>query len=333
MRFENPLMFHVFWLVGLLAVFLFYGYQQRRKRLGAFIESKLHSSMAKNFDQSRWVYKNSLILAVFIFSVIALARPQWGFEWQEIKREGVDIIIAVDTSRSMLASDVKPNRLERTKLAIYDLLKELKGDRVGLMAFSGSAFMVCPLTVDTGGFSLSLRELDTHTVSRGGTNIGEAIQEALKSYDQTPSRYKAVVIITDGDNLEGDPLAQAQKAKESGVKIYTIGIGTSEGELIQLENENGTKEFLKDEAGNFVKSRLNEKLLKEIALKTDGAYVRASGAEFGLDTIYEQEISKFEKRELKTKMDKRYFERFQIPLAIATLLLVIEICIPTRRKE
>ena len=333
MRFENPFMFNLLWLVFLAGIFLFYAFQRRQKRLEIFVQSKLLPDVVKNSDSSKLVLKNILIIAVMIFAVIALARPQWGFEWREVKRQGVDIIVAIDTSKSMLATDVKPNRLERTKLAIHDLVRKLKGDRIGLVAFSGSAFMVCPLTVDYNGFLLSLKELDTNTVSRGGTNIGEAIHEALKSYDETPSQYKAVVIITDGDNLEGDPLAAAKQAKDKEIKLYTIGIGTPDGELIQIDNESGQKEFLKDSQGNIVKSRLNEKLLQEIASKTEGAYVRASGAEFGLDKIYDQEISKFEKRELNQKMDKRYFERFQIPLSLATLLLVIELCIPTRKRE
>lgn len=333
MRFENPSMLNFLWLAILFGAFLYFSFKNRQNRLEKFVEAKLLTDVAKNADASKIIWKNYLIIVVIILTAMALARPQWGFEWREVKREGVDIIVAVDVSKSMLATDVKPNRLERTKLAIYDLVKKLKGDRIGLVAFAGNAFMVCPLTVDRNGFLLSLNELDTNTVSRGGTNIGSAVKEAMKSYDQTPSRYKAVVIITDGDNLEGDPLKMAHESKEKGIKIYTIGIGTPDGELIQIENDQGVKEFLKDSQGNFVKSRLNEKLLQDIAFETDGAYVRATGAEFGLDTIYENEISKFEKRELNAKMDKKYFERFQIPLSAALILLVVELCIPTRRKE
>jgi Ca-activated chloride channel family protein len=273
-----------------------------------------------------------MLTGVFAFSVLALARPQWGFQWQEVRRQGLDILVAIDTSKSMLTQDVKPNRLERTNLAVHDLIKKLKGDRIGLIAFAGDAFKVCPLTVDYGGFLLSLNDLSAGIVPRGGTNVSQAIAEALRSYENVPNKYKVVILITDGDNLEGDPLAQARRAKETGVRIYCIGIGTKEGELIQIVNEAGEAEFLKDRDGHFVKSRLNEKLLQEIALLTGGVYVRASGADFGLDVIYEQELSKLERRDIEDQKEKRYYDRFQIPLAMAFLLLFIETCLTAQKS-
>jgi Ca-activated chloride channel family protein len=333
MHFGDITALYLLWLLPFVAILLLAAIKRRRAMMEKFIDTRLMAEIAKNLNPSRWIWKSFLILGTFIFSILALARPQWGFEWREVKRQGVDMIVAVDTSKSMLTQDVKPNRLERTKLAIHDLISQLKGDRIGLVAFAGDAFMLCPLTVDYNGFLLSLKDLDVHSVPRGGTNIGGAIEEALKSFDQTPSQFKVVIVVTDGDNLEGDPLSAAHKAKDKGVRIYTVGIGTPEGELIQIVNENGDKEFLKDENGNFIKSRLNEKLLTDIALTTDGAYVRATGAEFGLDTIYERNISKLEKREFENKMDKRYFERFQFPLAIATVLLLFETCIGTRKRQ
>jgi len=233
----------------------------------------------------------------------------------------------------MLTEDVKPNRLERSKLAVKDLVKKLQGDRVGLVAFAGSAFLVCPLTVDYSGFLLALDDLNTQTIPSGGTAIASVIQESIKSYDKIPSKYKAIVIITDGENLQGDPIVVAKEAKKNGIKISCIGIGTREGELIRIVNEGGQQEFLKDKEGHFVKSRLNEKLLQEIALTTDGMYIRASGAQFGLDTIYEKRLSKMEKREFKSQMDKRYHERFQIPLALAFVLLIAETCIDNRKRK
>jgi Ca-activated chloride channel family protein len=233
----------------------------------------------------------------------------------------------------MLTQDVKPNRLERTKLAIKDLLSQLKGDRIGLMAFAGDAFLMCPLTVDYSGFMLSLNDLGVSSVPRGGTNISKAIDEAMKSYEKIPSRYRSIIIVTDGEDLEGDSLKSVQKAKEQGVKLYTVGVGTQEGELIQVEGDDGTKDFLKDSSGNYVKSRLNEKLLQEIALSTGGIYVKSSGAQFGLDYIYDNALSKSDKRETQAAKQKEYFERFQFPLALAALLLVIETCLGVRRKQ
>jgi Ca-activated chloride channel homolog len=333
MRFGDITALHLLWFVPLVALLLLAALRRRRLMMEKFIDARLMMDMAQNLNANRWIWKTFLILGMFVFSILALARPQWGFEWREVKRQGVDIIVVVDTSKSMLTQDVKPNRLERTKLAIHDLVNQLKGDRIGLVAFAGDAFMLCPLTADYNGFLLSMKDLDVNSVPRGGTNIGGAIEETLKSFDDTPSQFKTIIVVTDGDNLAGDPLSAAHKAKDKGVRIYTVGIGTQEGELIQIVNENGDKEFLKDENGNFIKSRLNEKLLTDIALTTDAVYVRATGSEFGLDTIYERNISKLEKREFENKMDKRYFERFQFPLAVATVLLLLDTCIGTRKKQ
>lgn len=333
MRFAEPVMFNFLWVVVTLTVFLYWAWSYRETKISQFIDKKLANDVILSFAAGNRRNKAVLLIVVFILSVLALARPQWGFVWQDVKREGVDILVVVDTSKSMLAQDVKPNRLERTKLAIKDLLKKLPGDRIGLIAFAGEAFLLCPLTVDYQGFLLSLNDLNVDTIPRGGTNIENAIEEAINSYKDIPSQYKAIVIITDGDNLEGDPLAMAQKAKEKGMKIYTIGIGTKDGELIQVKGNDGNLEFLKDADGNFIKSRLNEDVLQQIALKTGGVYVKNSGAEFGLDYIYEREISKMEKREFAAEKEKKYYDRFQFPLGLAFLVLWAETCLGTRRKE
>src|SRR5205085_11737278 len=186
-------------LAGVLSWFA----KNKQNLLEPFAQHHLLSEIG-NFEPQLEFFRRVLLGLTIGFSILALARPQWGYEWQEIKRQGLDIIVAIDVSKSMLAQDVKPNRLERTKLAVQDLVKKLKGDRIGLIAFAGDAFLFCPLTVDYNGFLLSLQDLDTDSVSRGGTNLGRAMEEAIKEYDQTPSRYKAVIIVTDGDNLEGD---------------------------------------------------------------------------------------------------------------------------------
>lgn len=333
MQFAKPEILYWLWGIVLVAAFLFWAVKRKQNLLKRFASEDLLSEIAASFDAKRDTIKHCLLVLVFVLGVLALARPQWGFDWQEVKRQGLDIMVVIDTSRSMLTEDVKPNRLERTKLAVRDLLKKLKGDRVGLIAFSGKAFLVCPLTVDYNGVILSLGDLDTETIPQGGTNLSEAIQEVMQAYGQTPSPHKAAIILTDGENLQGDPVALAKKAREKGFKIYCVGIGTKEGELIRIPNALGEYEFLKDENGNFVKSRLNEKLLQEIALLTGGIYVRASGAQLGLDLIYDQELSKLEKREIESKMEKRFHERFQFPLSVAVLLLVLSTCMTTRRKD
>jgi Ca-activated chloride channel homolog len=333
MKFAQLYMLHIFWGIIVLVLFLLWSKAHRKNILRKFSQEHLVEDIAFSFDARKSNIKNVLLMSVLILSILALMRPQWGFQWQEVKRQGIDILIVLDTSKSMLTQDVKPNRLERTKFAVKDLLKRLKGDRIGLIAFAGEPFLICPLTVDYHGFQISLNDLDVNTVPKGGTNLSKAISEAIKDYDKTLSKHKAIILITDGDNLEGDPIAVARKAKERGIKIYCVGIGSKEGELIQIRNEKGDMAFLKDGQGNFVKSRLNERLLQQIALITDGIYVKASGVQFGLDVIYDRELAKLEKRDIESKMEKRYYERFQIPLSLAFLLLFIETCIGTRRKN
>ncbi|MFC1709962.1 VWA domain-containing protein [Candidatus Omnitrophota bacterium] len=332
MRFAQVYYALGFWVVLGLIVFFIFALKDKKATMQRFAQDHLLGEIASSFDYKKQRLRLTLILLVLIFSILALMRPQWGFQWQEVKRRGLDILIAIDTSKSMLASDVKPNRLERSKLAVKDLIKKLQGDRIGLIAFSGTAFLQCPLTVDYNGFLLALDDLGVDTIPQGGTSISWAVKEALKSFEGEEKKYKILVIITDGEDHEGGAVRAAQAANKENVKIFSIGIGTSEGELIQVADARGSREFLKDKDGNVVKSRLNEGVLKQIAITTGGTYVRSSGAEFGLDLIYEDKIAKMEKREIKAQMAKFYHERFQIPLVIALLLLVAEIFITDKKK-
>ncbi len=332
MQFAQNSMFQLLWGIILLIFLLRWSIFHREQIMKRFAQGPLLAKVAENFDSGKLIYKNILLVAVFFASIFALARPQWGFQWQEVRREAIDILVVVDVSKSMLTQDVKPNRLARTKLAVQDLIKKLKGDRIGLIAFAGDAFLLCPLTVDYSGFLLSLNDLSPNSIPRGGTNISKALRVALESYTDVPNKFKSIIVVTDGDNLEGDPLVMAQKAKAKGIKIFTIGIGTQEGELIQIRKNNGELAFLKDNNGNFVKSRLNEKLLQQISLSTAGVYVKSSGAEFGLDLIYDRYLSQIEKRKIESQMERKYFERFQIPLAVAFLLLFFETCLSTRKE-
>lgn len=333
MRFAQPYYAVGFWIVLGVVLFFVWAYKSRRKAMRRFAEDEFLNEIASSVDFKAKIIKSAVIVAVLILGILTLMRPQWGFQWQEVKRRGLDILIAIDTSNSMLATDVKPNRLGRSKLAVKDLIKRLKGDRVGLIAFSGTAFLQCPLTVDYNGFLLALDDLGTTTIPRGGTSITSAIKVAMDTYEGGDKKYKVLVIITDGEDHEGDPVKLAEEAKKEGIKIYCIGIGTTEGELIQLVDRNGKRSFLKDREGNIVKSRLNERVLQRIALTTGGMYVRSSGADFGLELIYDERLSKMEKRDIKVQMSKFYHERFQIPLALALLLLLIEPLISDRRRR
>jgi len=315
-----------------LIVFYIWAFRLKKKSYEKFADKKLLQELLVFTDVNKQKIKAVFLSAAAVLILFSLMRPQWGFHWQEVKRRGLDIIIALDTSKSMLAQDVKPDRLQRSKLAVRDFIKNLKGDRIGLVAFSGTAFFQCPLTIDYSGFLLSLDNIDINTIPRGGTSISSAITEAVKSYGGQEKKYKVLVIITDGENNEGDPLPAAEEAKKNGVVIFCIGIGTKEGELIPLAEDTGQKQFLKDREGNVVKSRLDEATLEKIALATGGSYIRSTATEFGLELLYRERLSKMEKRELEGKMNKRYIERFQIPLAAALFLILLEGLISNRKQ-
>ncbi len=332
-HFAQPLFWNGIFVVAWAALLLAFLVRLRRKTMHRFGDKKLARVTARSFSLTRFIWKESLIVGAVFFAVVALARPQCGFEWQDVRRQGLDIFVVLDTSRSMLTEDVKPNRLERAKFAVKDLVKKLKGDRAGLIAFAGDAFLSCPLTTDYAGFLLSLDDLGVQTIPHGGTNIAAALEEALKGYADVPAQYKAIVILTDGESGEGDPLHWARVAAEKKIRVYTVGIGTREGELIRVVDDNGAAGFVKDAAGNFVKSSLNEGLLKEVAAITGGAYVRSSGGELGLDYIYDHYLARMEKRDIESRMEQRYHERFQFPLFVAFLLLLIETRLSSRRPK
>ena len=233
----------------------------------------------------------------------------------------------------MLAEDSKPNRIGRAKGMVKDVINKLKGDRIGLIAFSGTAFLVCPLTIDYNAFMLSLDSLDIQTIPKGGTSISLAMKEALKGYRGGLGKYKALVILTDGEDHEGDPMSIVEKAKQEGLKIFCIGLGTKEGELIPIADEMGSRVFLKDKEGRVVKTQLNEALLNKIALSTGGSYLREDERKNGLLWIYEEKLSKMEKGEFEGKMRKHNREWFQIPLIFALFLLVFEPMIGEEKKE
>jgi Ca-activated chloride channel family protein len=322
------------WLLALLpaAVFFFiWALRRRRNALRRFAEARLLPALAPDLDERRQRWRALLLIVALALLVLALAGPKWGFHWEEVHREGVDIVIALDTSRSMLAEDVKPNRLARSKLAIEDLVKRLQGDRIGLVAFAGSAFVQCPLTLDYEAFAESLHAINVGIIPKGGTALTEAIKTSLDAFEGRQGKHEALILITDGEDHEGHVDDAAKEAADRGVKIYTVGIGTAEGDLIPVTVD-GQQNFLKDRRGQVVKSRLDEETLQKIATTTGGAYVHASSGDFGLDTVYDDFIGKMEKRELKSTMERRYEERFQLPLLLALILVALEPLIGDRRR-
>ncbi|MFI5365519.1 MAG: VWA domain-containing protein [Candidatus Binatia bacterium] len=325
---------YVLWLlvaVPLAAAFFVWAFRLRKRTLERFAEARLLPALAPDLDERRQRGRAAMLLAALALFVVALAGPKWGFHWEEVHREGVDLIVALDTSRSMLAEDVKPNRLERAKLAVQDLVKQLHGDRIGLIAFAGSAFVQCPLTLDYEAFAESLQAVNVGIIPKGGTALAEAISAGVEAFEGHQGKHEALILITDGEDHEGQIDDATKQAADLGIKIYTIGIGTPDGDLIPITVD-GQQTFLKDRHGQVVKSRLDDETLKKMATDTGGAYVHATGPDLGLDMVYSDYIGKMEKRELKSTMERRFEDRFQIPLLLAAALLALEPLVGERRR-
>lgn len=263
-----------------------------------------------------------------ILLILTLARPQWGFRWEEARQRGLDILVAIDTSRSMLAEDLKPNRLERAKLAALDLMQLARADRLGLVAFAGSAFLQCPLTLDDDAFSQSVNALHVGIIPQGGTALGDTIDTCLKAFKEEGDNHKVIVLITDGEDQEDDAVKAAQRAQKEGVRIFTLGVGSTDGELLRTTGANQKPEFIRDPDGNIVKSRLNERLLQEIAGAADGFYLALQGGKT-IPMLYERGLAPLPRKEITDKLVRRSHDRFQIPLIFALLCLVLEIFFPS----
>jgi Ca-activated chloride channel family protein len=332
MHFRDPTQLWLLWLVPLLVLGLLAAFRARRKALERFAAPPLAETLASSVNRSARRWKGACLVGAVLFAVIAMAGPQWGWEWQQTKGRGVDVFVILDLSKSMLTEDVRPNRLAQAKFAVEDLLNKLPGDRVGLIGFAGTAFVQCPLTVDYEAFRLTVADASPSIMPRGGTAIGLAIKTALKAFDAGEGRDHAIVLITDGEDNEGDPLEAADEAAKQGVRIYTIGVGTTEGELIPIHEDDGSIEFVKDKQGAVVKSRLDEDVLREIALRTHGMYVRSAGGDFGIDAICERGIAHLRRGEFQALLQRKYFERFQWPLGIALAMLMAESFISDRRR-
>ena len=327
-----------FWMIlGLLALpalaFLYYRSEKNKTRkLAHFAAAKLLLDLASSFSPVKRNIKATLSVAGIFLILLALARPQWGYVWQETKGKGIDILIALDTSKSMLAEDIRPNRLERAKLAILDLAERADGDRLGLIAFSGSAFLQCPLTLDYDAFRQTLETVDTSIISRGGTNIAAAIAEAQVSFAEKDN-FKILVLITDGEDLQEAGLEQARRAAGEGVKIYTVGVGSLAGELIPVRGEDGGVDFLRDEQGNIVKTRLDERTLVAIVEATDAFYTRLGSTGQGLEQVYTESLQSIPKEEREARLQQIPHERFQWPLGLAVLFLMAETFLGTRKRK
>jgi len=333
MFFDTP---NILWLLLVLppalVAFFWWSWRTRQQLMTRFIQSRLLAGLTAGISPLRQKLRLGLIVLAVACLILALAGPRWGASWEDVQQRGIDIVVAIDCSKSMLAQDIAPNRLARAKLAALELMQKARTDRLGLVAFAGSAFLECPLTIDDTAFSQSVDALNVNTISQGGTAIAEAIDSALTAFKEKDN-HKVLVLITDGEDHDSGAVEAAQKAAEEGLRIYTIGIGTPQGELLFVKDPQGHSEYVRDEEGHAVKSRLNEELLREIAGKTEGGfYLRLQGAKT-IDTLYAEGLSKLPKTAHQEKRVKQYHQRFQWPLGAAIVLLVAEMLIPERRRE
>lgn len=296
--------------------------------MAQFIQSRLLPGLIAGVSARRQKIRAGLIIGAVIFLVLALARPQWGYTQEEIAQRGLDIVVAVDTSKSMMATDIAPNRLERAKLAALSLMQQANSDRLGVVAFAGSAFLECPLTIDDSAFEQSVNALDVNSISEGGTSLAEAIKEADKAFKEGDN-YKVVVLFTDGEDNDEGALEAAQAAAKDGVRIFTVGIGTPQGDLIQIKGPDGSLQYVRDDQGNVVKSHLNEPLLRQIASTAGGAYYSLSGANT-MEALYQRSLAPLPKSDSHEQWVKRPKERYHWPLAIAIVLLIVEVFFPER---
>ena len=325
------------WFWGLLVIpvvsLLFARAEQRGiARLREFVSPRLLPQLAATVNRSRRVLRFDVLMLGLAFAIVSLARPQWGYIYEDVKRKGLDLLFAVDTSRSMLSNDVQPNRLERVKLAAQDLVNQLQGDRVGLIAFAGRAFLQAPLTIDYEAEVESINDLDTKTIPEGGTNISEAINLAVNTFGKSAAGNRALIIFTDGEELSGDAAKMAKAAADPGVRIFTIGVGTPEGSLIPVKSDDGETAFVKDSAGQIVKSKLDEKRLREIAQATGGFYLHLADGPRTMSQLYTQGLANMKAAEIDARLGRRPIERYEWPLGAAMLALTMSILIGERKR-
>lgn len=327
-RFANPQYLWLLFALPLFAALFWVAMRLRRRRLARFGRSETLEELMPDVSNARVVLKFILFSVAMALLILAAARPQLGSKLREEKAQGVEMMLAVDVSNSMLAEDFEPNRLERTKYAVNKLFDGLRQDRVGLVVFAGEPKVQLPITSDFRMAKAFARRIDPSLVSVQGTAIGKALEQALLAFsgDTEQTHSRVVILITDGENHDDDALAVAERAKQMGIRIYTIGIGTPEGAPIEIDGE-----FIKDETGNMVVSKLNEEMLARIAEITGGAYVRATKQSIGLDEIVES-INAMEQTELSTLRFEEFNEQFQYLLAAALLLLLIEFLLLDRRN-
>ena len=332
MTFGQPLWFWAFALFPVLLAMLFRNESRRAKLLRMLVAARLQDRLAGSVSVGKRRFRFLLLLLGLAGVIAALAQPRLGYTWEQSQRKGRDVLLAIDCSKSMLATDLAPNRLGRAKLAAQDLLGQLGGDRAGLIAFAGSAFLQAPLTVDYSAVLGSLAELDTDIIPRGGTNIAAAIKTAVEAFGKGESENRALILFTDGEELDDDAV-KAAEALNGVVRIFTIGIGSADGSLIPVPGADGGTDFVKDEGGQIVKSRLDEDRLRRIAESTGGFYVHLETGPAETLQIVRDGLAQMKEQDLDAKMSRRPIERYQWPLAAGLVLLAASMLVGERKRR
>ena len=332
-RFENPQ--YLYWLLVipvLVAIYVLIRLWNKRQ-FERFASVKLRSFLVPMFSSARANTKFVLFNLITALLIIGAANLQSGSKMEKVKREGIDIFLCIDISNSMLAEDIATNRLERSKQAIYKLISKLGGDRIGVVVFAGNAYVQLPITTDYSAAKMFLSTVNPNLIPAQGTEIGRAIELAIKSFGED-EHNKAIVIISDGEDHEnGDAVKAAQEAAKRGIKIYTIGMGLDSGAPIPVYNKYGKNiGYKKDKEGNTIITKLDDNILRQIAEIGDGLYVRASNSNVGLDTIYE-DINKTEKSEIEANVFTDYDDQFQWFVGAAIVLLIIEILLSSGKRK
>jgi Ca-activated chloride channel family protein len=318
-------------LLPLTAWFLWWTWQRKQQAARAFIRSRLFAQLTVGVSTPLQITKRILLGLAIATVLLALARPRLGYVEEETTASGLDIMVAFDVSRSMLATDAAPNRLEKAKRAAYDLVGLGRADRLGLVAFAGDAFLQAPLTLDDAAFRQSVQALDTDTIPVQGTGLAAAIREAVASFGKDSTGARAIVVITDGEDHEPGAVEAAKAASRDGIRIFTLGVGTPNGAVLRTTDPYGNPVFIKDDEGNAVKSRLNESMLRELADAGGGFYLPLQNR-MTIQNLYDRGLAPLPKTMIKAGRARQWIERFQWPLGVALGLLMLEVLVPEHRR-
>lgn len=328
-RFAQPEYLYLLLIVPLLVILFVWNTVRRKRKLQSFGDPELLAQYMPNVSLVRPQFKFYLQIVALILLIVALARPQFGVKEQTLKRQGMEVMIALDVSNSMLAQDVAPSRLERSKQLLSKIIDGMTEDKVGLVVFAGDAYTQLPITCDYVSAKMFLSSISPSLVARQGTAIGSAIDLSIKSFGLESTASRAIILITDGENHEDDAIGAAKLAKEKGIQVFVLGVGKPEGSPIPLE---GSMSFRKDMDGNVVVSKLNEEMCRQIAQAGGGMYLRVDNTNAAQRTL-QQELDKLAKSELETRVYSEYNEQYQSFVIVALILLVIEFFIFGRRNK